>query len=402
MLTPATTLATTPAPAELRPLRDRTAIAGVGYTNYTKHSGVSTLALAVEAITKAVHDAGLSISDIDGIATHHVNDSVAPHHVAAAFGLGDLAWYSEEFGGGSKPIAVVGAAAQVCANGMARHVVVYRAMNGRSGTRMGGSGGGTSVPSTDLQYQRPYGLVAPAQIYALGARAHMIAHGTQPEHLGMVGVQQRAQAADNPRALMRTPFTLDEYFRSRLVVDPFRLLDCCLETDGACAVVITTTERARDMPQPVVVLSGWAWAIGTNGFWAGATKLDTTAAALVAPRLYSMAGVGPGDIDVAELYDAFSISVLLQLEDYGFCAKGESGPLVASGATARGGALPVNTHGGFMSEGYVHGLNHLCEAVEQLRGIAGVRQVPGCEVALSTSQPGYISGMSSAAILRRL
>jgi acetyl-CoA acetyltransferase len=175
-----------------------------------------------------------------------------------------------------------------------------------------------------------------------------------------------------------------------------------LETDGACAVVLTTTERARDMPQPVVVLSGWAWAIGPNGFWAGASHLDQTAGALVAPRLYSMAGVGPRDIDVAELYDAFSISVLLQLEDYGFCAKGESGPLVSSGATARGGALPVNTHGGFLSEGYVHGLNHLCEAVEQLRGVAGPRQVPSCEVALSTSQPGYISGMSSAAILRRL
>jgi acetyl-CoA acetyltransferase len=395
-------LSTSPAPAELRALRDKTAIAGVGYTKFTKHSGVSPLTLAVEAISHAVEDAGLSISDIDGLGTHHVNDSVAPHHVAAAFGLNDLAWYSEEFGGGSKSVAAVASAATVCASGTARHIVVYRAMNGRSGSRMGGSGGGSSVPSTDLQYQRPYGLVAPAQIYALGAMAHMTAHGTRPEHLGTVAVQQRAQAADNPRALMRTPFTLEEYFQSRPVVDPFRLLDCCLETDGACAVVVTSTDRARDLPHPVVALSGWAWAIGTNGFWAGATQLDRTAAALVAPRLYAMAGLGPGDVDVAELYDAFTISVLLQLEDYGFCAKGDSGPLVASGATARGGTLPVNTHGGFLSEGYVHGLNHLCEAVEQLRGVAGTRQVPDCEVALSTSQPGYISGMSSAAILRRL
>ena len=281
--------------------------------------------------------------------------------------------------------------------------MVYRALNGRSALRMGGSGGGAAVPSSDLQYQVPYGLVSPSQTYALGARAHMARYGTTAESLGTVAVQQRAQAVDNPRALMRAALTIDDYFDSRFIVEPFRLLDCCLETDGACAVVVTTTERARDLAKPVVSLSGWAWAIGANGFWTGADDLaHGSGASRVASRVFAMAGVGPNDVDVAELYDAFSISVLLQLEAYGFCAPGDSGPYVLSGATARGGALPVNTHGGFLSEGYVHGLNHVCEAVEQLRGDAGERQVADCEVALSTGQPGYISGMSSAVILRRM
>lgn len=384
-------------------IRDATAIAGIGNTSYTKESGVSPLTLAVQAVERAIADAGLALSDIDGLATHHCNDSAPPHQVAAALGLDDLAWFHEEFGGGSKATAVLGMAAATCHVGAARHIVVYRALNGRSGHRMGGSGGGVAVPSTDHQFQAPYGLVSPSQTYALGARAHIERYGTPPEAFGTVAVSQRAQAVDNERALMRTPITLDDYFASRPIVEPFRLLDCCLETDGACALVVTTTERARDLQRPVIALSGWAWAIGRNGFWAGADDLTIAGGARgVASRVYERAGVGPADIDVAELYDAFSISVLLQLEAYGFCGPGESGDLVVSGATARGGSIPVNTHGGFLSEGYVHGLNHVCEAVEQLRGDAGARQVPDCEVALSTSQPGYISGMSSAVILRRL
>lgn len=383
-------------------IRDATAIAGLGWTSFTKESGVTPLALALEAIGNAVADAGLSLGDIDGLATHHCNDSAPPHHVAAALGLDDLAWFHEEFGGGSKATAVLGMAAATCHAGTARHVVVYRALNGRSGHRMGGTGGGVAVPSTDHQFQVPYGLVSPSQTYALGARAHMERYGTAPEAFGTVAVQQRANAADNDRALMRAPMSLDDYLASRPIVEPFRLFDCCLETDGACAVVVTTTERARDLHQPVVTISGCAWSIGPNGFWSGADDLvHVGGATRVAARVYAAAGVGPQDVDVAELYDAFTISVLLQLESYGFCADGESGPFVLSGATALGGSVPVNTHGGFLSEGYVHGLNHVCEAVQQLRGQAGDRQVPDCEIALSTSQPGYISGMSSAAILRR-
>jgi acetyl-CoA acetyltransferase len=385
----------------LRALRDRTAIAGVGYAPFTKNSGRTPLSLALEAILAAVDDAGLEAFDIDGIATHHVNDSAPVHEVAAALGLRDVPWYQEEFGGGSRAPAVIAQAALAVAAGATRYAVVYRALNGRSGLRMGASGGGRAVPGAELQYQQPYGLLAPSQSYALGARMHMERYGTTSEQLGAVALQQRAYAEKNERALMQTPLTMAGYLSSRMIADPFRLFDCCLETDGACAVVLTTRERAADLAQPVVTVRGWASVLGPDDMSKPGGDLTRSSAALTAPRLYSMAGVGPAEVDVAELYDAFSFSVLVQLEDFGFCAKGDGGPFVASGATAPDGALPVNTHGGFLSEGYVHGLNHVTEAVSQLRGQAGARQVRGAAVALCSAQPGYITGTTSALMLAR-
>ena len=264
--------------------------------------------------------------------------------------------------------------------------------------------GGTGRPPPDVvetQYQAPHGFFVPSQQFAMAARAHMARYGTTCEQLGGVAVAQRAFAVDNERARMRTAITLDDYLASRWVVEPFRLLDCCLETDGAVAIVLTSVERARDLRRPPVLVSGAAWGAGQTLYSNQQPDRTRTAAADLAPRLYAMAGLGPGDIDLAELYDCFTYSVLVQLEDYGFCPKGESGPFVESGATGRGGALPVNTHGGSLSEGYVHGLNQLTEAVSQLRGDAGARQVPDAEVALSTAQPGYVAGCCSALLLRR-
>ncbi|NRQ34805.1 acetyl-CoA acetyltransferase [Nonomuraea sp. NN258] len=380
--------------------RDRTAIAGVGYTPFTKDSGVSTLTLACRAILAALADAGLAPDDVDGLATHRVGDSAAPSLVAPALGLDDLTWHLDQFGGGSVSHAVVGQAALAVAAGVAETVVCYRAINARSEFRMGGTGRGLPV-SPEIQYQAPYGYFAPPQQYAMYARAHMLKYGTKAEHFGQLAVTQRANAAKNPRALMRTPITLDDYLGSRWIAEPFRLLDCCLETDGACAVVVTTAERARALRRPPVTISAAAWGGGTSHLSSARSDPTTTAAAALAPRLYAQAGLGPGEIDVAEIYDCFTYSVVVQLEDYGFCAKGEGGPFVASGATALDGTLPVNTHGGFLSEGYVHGINHIAEAVAQLRGEAGDRQVPGAEVALSTAQPGYILPATSALILKR-
>ena len=235
----------------------------------------------------------------------------------------------------------------------------------------------------------------------MAAREHMLRWGTTHEQLGAVAVAQRAFAVHNERALLRKPITLDDYLASRFVVEPFRLLDCCLETDGAVALVVTSAERARDLRRRPVLIRGAAWGSGRTLYSNQQPDATLTAAARMAPRLWELAGVGPAEIDVAELYDCFTYTVLVQLEDYGFCKKGEAGPLVASGATRLGGSLPVNTHGGFLSEGYVHGLNHVCEAVSQLRGDAGERQVEGAELALSTSQPGYVSGNTSALVLRR-
>ncbi len=309
-----------------------------------------------------------------------------------------MSWYLDQFGGGSVSHAIVGQAAAACALGLADVIVCYRAINARSEFRMGATGRGPS-PVYDAQYQAPAGYFAPPQQFAMMARAHMLKYGTTSAQFGQIAVQQRANAALNPRALSRQPITLADHAASRWVVEPFRLLDCCLETDAACAVVVTSAERARDLRRPAVSISAAAWGGGHTFLNEGRRDLTTTGAAVLAPRLYAMAGLGPADIDVAELYDCFTYSVLVQLEDYGFCAKGEGGPFVASGATGLGGALPVNTHGGFLSEGYVHGLNHLAEAVQQLRGEAGERQVPDARVALSTSQPGYVMGSTSALIL---
>ncbi|WP_346104193.1 thiolase C-terminal domain-containing protein [Nonomuraea maheshkhaliensis] len=387
-------------PKRLLEFRNVTAVAGVGYTPFTKDSGVSTLTLACRAVLAALEDAGLTADDVDGLATHRVGDSAPPTLVGPALGLSDLAWNLDQFGGGSVSHAVVGQAALAVAAGLAETVVCYRAINARSEFRMGGTGRGVPV-SPEVQFQAPYGYVAPPQQFAMYARAHMLRYGTRAEHFGRLAVTQRANAAKNPRALMRTPITLDDYLASRWIAEPFRLLDCCLETDGACAVVVTTAERARSLRRPPVLISGAAWGGGTSHLSLAGTDPTVTAAAALAPRLYAQAGIGPEEVDVAELYDCFTYSVIVQLEDYGFCAKGEGGPYVESGATALDGRLPVNTHGGFLSEGYVHGLNHVAEAVSQLRGDAGDRQVPGAEVALSTSQPGYILPATSALILRR-
>ena len=386
---------------DLRALRDRVAVAGVGWTQFSRSSGRTTTSMAVEAITAALADAGLERSDVDGLATHHVRDSAALHEVTPALGIDDLAWFDEEFGGGSRAAVIVGHAATAVAAGLADCVVVYRSLNGRTGTRMGASGGERTLLSSDLQFSQPYGLLAAAASYAIGARMHMIRYGTTADQLGAVAVTQRANAVENERALMRTPITLEDHRSSRMIADPFRLLDCCLETDVACAIVLTTVERARDLRQPVVTLKGWASAIGPGDLDHPGGDLTRSTSSLVAPRLYAMAGLGPEDVDVAELYDAFSFAVLLHLEDYGFCAKGEAGPFVASGAIARTGSLPVNTHGGFLSEGYAHGLNHVCEAVSQLRGQAGTRQVEGAEIALATAMPGYPTGASGAVLLGR-
>jgi acetyl-CoA acetyltransferase len=382
------------------PFRNKAAIDGLGYTEFSKNSGVSTLTLGLRAVLAAVEDAGIAVDAIDGLATHRTGDSAVPATLAHSLGLTDLAWQLDLFGGGSASHSVVGQAALAVCTGIADYVVCYRALNARSEFRMGGSGR-PPVDVAESQYQAPYGYFTPPQQFAMVAREHMLRWGTTHEQLGSIAVQQRAHALDNPRAQLRHPITLDDYLASRWVVEPFRLFDCCLESDGAVALVITTAERARDLRHTPVWISAAAWGGGRTLYSAGEPDATQSAARHVSRRLYAMAGVGPSEFDFAELYDCFTWSVLVQLEDYGFCAKGEGGPFAASGAIARGGAIPVNTHGGFLCEGYVHGLNHVTEAVQQLRHEAGARQVPGAELALSSAQPGYVSGVSSALILQR-
>jgi acetyl-CoA acetyltransferase len=380
-------------------LSDKAAIAGIGYTEFSKNSGVSTLTLATRAIMAALDDAGLEPDKLDGIATHRVGDSIGSAVVNHVMGLRDPHYYLDQFGGGGVSHSVVGQAALAVATGAATYVVCYRAINARSEFRMGGTGR-PPVDAIETQYQAPYGYLAPPQQYAMAGRAYMLKAGIDERHLGAVAVTQRKHAESNPRALMRKPLTMEEYLAARMIVEPLRLYDCCLETDGAVALLVTTAERARDLKKTPVLISGAVWG-GGHTLFSNQQELAQTAAWRSAPRLFAMAGLTPADVDVAEIYDPFSFAVPMQLEAYGFCAPGGGGDFVLSGATALGGELPVNTHGGFLSEGYVHGLNHACEAVSQLRGEAGARQVPNAEIALSTGAPGYVGGATSALLLKR-
>jgi acetyl-CoA acetyltransferase len=381
-------------------LRDQAAIAGVGWAGYSKDSGVSTLTLALRAIGAALDDAGLDLAAVDGVATHGVGDSTPATVVAAALGLRDVRFVLDQVGGGGVSATAVGYAAMAVALGQADTVVIWRALNARSEFRMGGTG--RAAPAlAEFQYQVPYGYLAPPQQFAMIARAYLNTGRVSEKVLGTVAVIQRAYAQRNPHAMMRTPITLEDYLASPWVAEPLRRLDCCLESDAAVALVVTSTTRAAALRQPTVLISGFATGGGMTLYNAGRTALVPSAARDLAPRLYASAGIGPAQVDIAELYDAFTFLVPLQLEDYGLVPAGEVGPFILDGGTGPGGRLPVNTHGGHLSEGYVHGLNHVAEAVIQLRGAAGDRQVPGAAVALVSGQPGYVGGATSALILRR-
>ncbi|WP_123024339.1 thiolase C-terminal domain-containing protein [Mycolicibacterium stellerae] len=381
-------------------LRDAAAIVGVGCTEYTKRSGVSTLTLATQAIDDALADAGLDPRDVDGVACHRIADSADPALVAQTLGIPELRFIRDVFGGGSSCIAPLSAAATAVATGQARCVVVWRALNARSGARMSGAAAMTGL-SSDVQYWLPYQHVSAPQQYAMFTRAYMHAYGVTAEDLGRVAIIQRDHAALNPRAMMRQPITMDDYLGSRWIAEPLRLFDCCLESDAAVALVVTSTQRSRDLRRTPVTICATASGGGNQLASNHHRELTASGAARMAPRLYEAAGIGPADIDVAEFYDAFSPLVPLQLEAYGFCAPGGAASMIAEGATRIGGRLPVNTHGGHLSEGYVHGLNHVVEAVRQLRHECGARQVAGAQVALSTAQPGINSGLTGAVILKR-
>ncbi|MPZ60556.1 MAG: acetyl-CoA acetyltransferase [Propionibacteriales bacterium] len=367
-------------------------VVGVGYTDISPNSGRSTLQLATEAAQAALADAGMTAADVDGLVTYHLDDSDPALGLAQSLGLDDpgvMVDWSD--GGGNLACGVVGLADAAIRAGMAHTVIVYRSLNGRSGRRLGGMGQGVDTTGV-RQFMTPAGWTTYPEMIAMWARRHMEVYGTTPEHLGTIAVKSRAHAKDNPRAQKREPITLDDYFASPLICDPFRLYDICLESDGACAVVVTAMDRARDTAKPPVGVL--AAAHGGTGSGPGADLADVLGMGdlarnfgyAVRDRLYGMAGVTAADLDFAEIYDCFTASVILQLEGFGIVGPGEAGPYVAGDDTfSLGSKLPINTHGGLLSEGYLHGLNHVTEAVLQLRGECGPRQVPDAELALVTA-----------------
>jgi acetyl-CoA acetyltransferase len=403
-------------------MRDTCAIVGVGATDYFKRGQSypeSELSMACTAILAALDDAGLTVDDLDGFSIY--SSACDPATVGAELGMDEVRWATTTTSGGGGCVGALGVAAAAIDAGMATTVVSLMTLQ-QLNKRLGGSAvGGVLGYATASEGSSPYGgsgispqaaftanngLLSPGHSFAQIASRHMHLYGTEREHFAEVCISERENAIKRPTALRTEPITLDDYFNARMINDPLCLFDYTMESDGAVAVVTTSTERARHLKQPPVLIS--AAPHGGAGRWGPALfkyfqtpdeYFTSSGHRPVAARMYEMAGVGPSDVDVALLYDHFSPMVIMQLEDYGFAPIGEGGPFVADGNIRYGtGAIPVNTHGGNLSEAYIIGMTHVREAVEQMRGIA-VNQVEGAEVALVTGGPAGLP--VSGAILRK-
>jgi acetyl-CoA acetyltransferase len=391
----------------MSPLCNRAAIVGIGQTEFSKQLAMSETEAAIVAIRAALEDAGLAATDIDGVCRYDI-ESTSEADLVHGLDLGNVGFFSTHSHGGGATCGQLLTAAAAIAAGLATTVLCFRARNrGRrssygAGALQGGrpwekvaarlSGGG--------QYTVPFGVQSPVQEMAIIARRHMHLYGTTEDHFGEVAVAFRRHAAANPAAIMRAPMSMEAHHASRWIAEPLRLLDCCIESDGACAAILTSAARARDCRQrPAYVLAAAQSAGAAHhrlADWFQSERDEWAAAA--ARRLWAGAGIAPADVDVAMLYDHFTPMVLLALEDWGFCPRGESGRFVAGGRIhGPGGELPINTHGGQLSEAFVHGFNNVLEAVRQLRGTSTC-QVPDAEIAFIAAAASDPTG---AVLLRR-
>jgi acetyl-CoA acetyltransferase len=376
-------------------LSGRAAIAGIGATEFSKDSGRSELKLATEAVRSALEDAGLAPADVDGLVTF-TQDTNTEAAVARELGIPHLTFFSRIHYGGGAACATVQQAAMAVATGVAEVVVCFRAFNERSGQRFGqvmsGLAGAPTSSGVDASWSYPMGLSTPAAWVAMIARRYMHAYGATSEDFGRVAVADRRHAATNPKAwFYDKPITLEEHQASRWVAEPLHLLDCCQESDGGVAIVVTTPERAGDLRQPAVVVRAAAQGSGADQFVMTSYYRDELTGlpemGIVANQLWTQAGLSPQDVQVAVLYDHFTPFVLIQLEELGFCPRGSARDFIREGAIELGGALPINPHGGQLGEAYIHGMNGIAEAVRQVRGSA-VNQVPDVENVLVTAGTG--------------
>ena len=371
------------------------AIAGIGATEFSKDSGRSELRLAAEAVRAALSDAGLTPADVDGLATFTM-DSNSEIAVARELGIEELRFLDTVGYGGGAACGVVQHAAMAVATGVADVVVCYRALNERSGRRFGRvSPEAVAAPTSsgvDNGWHYPVGLATPAATIAMSARRYMHCYGATSEDFGAISVADRKHAATNPNAwFYQRPITIAEHQASRWIVEPLRLLDCCQESDGAVAIVVTSAERARDLPHRPAVIAAAAQGSGPSQYTMN-SYYDRDIAALpemgvVGGQLWRQSGLRPADIRTAILYDHFTPYVLMQLEELGFCGRGEARHFIANGAIEMGGRLPLNPHGGQLGEAYIHGMNGIAEAVRQVRGTS-VNQIPGDGPVLVTAGTG--------------
>jgi acetyl-CoA acetyltransferase len=372
-----------------------TAIAGIGATEFSKESGRSELRLAAEAVRAALDDAGLTPADVNGLVTFTM-DSNAEVAVARELGVPELTFFSQVSYGGGAACATVHQAAMAIATGAADVVVCYRAMNERSGRRFGQVAVGAAVAPTssgiDNSWHYPIGLSTPAATVAMMARRYMHVYGATSADFGVVAVADRRHAATNPRAwFYQRPITIEDHQASRWITEPLRLLDCCQESDGGVAVVVTSLDRARSLRQRPAAIAAAAQGSGRDQFTMTSYYRDDMTGlpemGIVARQLWRASGAGPADVRTAILYDHFTPYVLMQLEELGFCGRGEARDFIAGGAIELGGRLPLNPHGGQLGEAYIHGMNGIAEAVRQVRGTS-VNQVAGDGPVLVTAGTG--------------
>jgi acetyl-CoA acetyltransferase len=373
----------------------QTAIVGIGATEFSKKSGRSELRLAVEAVKAAIEDAGIAPEQVGGMVTY-ASDTNPDVDIARSLGIGDLQFFSRIHYGGGAACGTVQQAALAVNAGVADYVVCYRAFNERSGNRFGAGVQGrapiANAENAHLASYIPVGLLTPASWVAMAAQRYMKVNGATSEDLGRIAVADRKHAATNPKAwFYEQPITLEDHQASRWIVEPLHLLDCCQETDGAQAMVVTTLERARDLSNAPVVIQAAAQGSGAGQDMMTSYYRDDLLGlpemAVTAKQLWETSGMGPSDMDAAILYDHFTPYVLYQLEELGFCAKGEAKEFIKDGRIELGGDLPINLHGGQLGEAYLHGMNGIAEAVRQVRGTA-VNQVDGLERIVVTAGTG--------------
>jgi acetyl-CoA acetyltransferase len=370
----------------------RPVIAGLGLTELGRVYGRSATGRAMEAVRLAVADAGLALKDVDGLLTSSGITGGVGLGLQRDLDLVDLGLLSEMQAFGSTAAAMVQVASMAVEAGMADVVACVFADSPLQPDRATGHAyqGGRAVPTGWGGLLAATGATGANTLYALAARRHMLRYGTTTEDFGAIAVAQRAWAADNARAQMRQPITLADHQASRWVADPLRLLDCCLVSNGGIAVVVTSAGRARSLAQPPVYVLGWGQSHPGHYFQRDENFGLVTGAARSGPAALAMAGIGIHEVEVAELYDCYTFTVLVSLEDYGFCEKGEGGAFVSSGALGRDGKLRCNTGGGQLSSYYMWGMTPLSEAVIQARGQGGARQVHPHDVLLVSGNGGIL------------